>query len=171
MFLAVKDGEAPYSKQKQDLELTVAQIISSILQNSVWIEESNLSGKPLGHSGMTLNHIPYNYTVEVTNRFKGLNLVHRVLDLFFKQTKFVLQAWRTMEGGSQYYIGGSDQNHPKEKERQKGKVVVWGGFRNSWGKKEVKSKEESGRYTQLNAKFQRQKGDIKRSFKVNNAKK
>jgi len=27
---------------------------------------------------MTLNHIPYDYTVEVTNRLKGLNLVHRV---------------------------------------------------------------------------------------------
>ena len=27
---------------------------------------------------MTLNHIPYDYIVEVTNRLKGLNLVHRV---------------------------------------------------------------------------------------------
>ena len=85
MFLSVEDGEAPYSKQKQDLELTVAQIISSILQNSVQIEESNLSGKPLGHSGMILNHIPYNYTVEVTNRFKGLNLVHRVPEEQWKE--------------------------------------------------------------------------------------
>ena len=78
IFFAAKHEESLHSQQKQDLELTVAQIISSILQNSVRIEESNLSGKPLGHSGMTLNHIPYNYTVEVTNRFKGLNLVHRV---------------------------------------------------------------------------------------------
>jgi len=34
MFFAAKDGEALYSQQKQDLELTVAQIISSLLQNS-----------------------------------------------------------------------------------------------------------------------------------------
>ena len=34
MFFASKDGEALYSQQKQDLELTVAQIISSVLQNS-----------------------------------------------------------------------------------------------------------------------------------------
>ena len=34
IFFAAKDGEAPYSQQKQDLGLTVAQIISSLLQNS-----------------------------------------------------------------------------------------------------------------------------------------
>ena len=34
MFFAVQDGEALYSQQKQDLELTVAQIMSSLLQNS-----------------------------------------------------------------------------------------------------------------------------------------
>ena len=32
-FFASKDGEALYGQQKQDLELTVAQIISSLLQN------------------------------------------------------------------------------------------------------------------------------------------
>ena len=34
IFFAVKDGEALYSKQKQDRELTVAQIMNSSLQNS-----------------------------------------------------------------------------------------------------------------------------------------
>ena len=34
IFFAAKDGEARYSQQKQDLELTVAQIMSSLLQNS-----------------------------------------------------------------------------------------------------------------------------------------
>ena len=33
IFFAVEDGEALYSQQKQDLELTVAQLISSLLQN------------------------------------------------------------------------------------------------------------------------------------------
>ena len=33
-FLAAKNGEALYSQQKQDQELTVAQIMSSLLQNS-----------------------------------------------------------------------------------------------------------------------------------------
>ena len=34
MFFAAKDGEAIYSQQKQDQELTVAQIINSLLPNS-----------------------------------------------------------------------------------------------------------------------------------------
>ena len=34
IFFAAEDGEALYSQQKQDLELTGAQIISSLLQNS-----------------------------------------------------------------------------------------------------------------------------------------
>ena len=34
LFFAAKDGEAPYSQQKQDWELTVAQIMNSLLQNS-----------------------------------------------------------------------------------------------------------------------------------------
>ena len=34
IFLAAKDGEALYSQQKQDQELTVAQIMNSLLPNS-----------------------------------------------------------------------------------------------------------------------------------------
>ena len=34
IFFAAEDGEALYSQQKQDQELTVAQIINSLLQNS-----------------------------------------------------------------------------------------------------------------------------------------
>ena len=41
--------------------------------------------------------------------------------------------------------GGSDQNYPKEKEKQEGKVVAWGGFTNSWGKKRSKKQREKGK--------------------------
>ena len=34
IFFAAKDGEAPYSQQKQDCEVTVAQIINFLLPNS-----------------------------------------------------------------------------------------------------------------------------------------
>ena len=34
IFFAAKDGEALYREQKQDWELTVAQIMNSLLQNS-----------------------------------------------------------------------------------------------------------------------------------------
>ena len=51
VFFADKEGEVLYSQQKQDRELTVAQIMNSLLPNS----DLNLRkyGKPLGHSGMT----------------------------------------------------------------------------------------------------------------------
>ena len=51
IFFAAKDGEALYSQEKQDQELTVAQTMSSLLPNSDlnWRKW----GKPLGHSVMT----------------------------------------------------------------------------------------------------------------------
>ena len=51
IFFAAKDGEALYSQQKQDQELTVAQIMNSLLPNSDlnWRKWQ----KPLDHSGMT----------------------------------------------------------------------------------------------------------------------
>ena len=51
IFFAAKDGEALYSQQKQDQELTVAQIMNSLLPDSDlnWRKWR----KPLDHSGMT----------------------------------------------------------------------------------------------------------------------
>ena len=40
IFFAAKDGEALYSQQKQDQEMTVAQIMNSLLPNSELTEES-----------------------------------------------------------------------------------------------------------------------------------
>ena len=42
---------------------------------------------------------------------------------------------RTMDGGLWHCTGGRDQDHPQEKEMQKGKMVVRGGLTNSWEKK------------------------------------
>ena len=51
-----------------------------------------------------LNQIPSDYTVEVTNRFKGLDLINRVPE--------------------ELCTASSDQNHPQEKEMQKDKMIV-----------------------------------------------
>ena len=50
-FFAVEDGEALNSQQKQDRELTVAQIMNPLLLNSDLYRRKE--GKPLDHSGMT----------------------------------------------------------------------------------------------------------------------
>ena len=63
IFFAAEDGKALYSQQKQDQELTMAQIMNSLLPNS------DVNWK------YDLNQIPYDYTVEVRNKFKGLDLI------------------------------------------------------------------------------------------------
>ena len=70
-----KDGEALYSQQKQDQELTVAQIINSLLPNKIKLKKVGKTARPFRYD---LNQIPYDYTVEVRNRFKGLELLDRV---------------------------------------------------------------------------------------------
>ena len=60
-----------------------------------------------------------------------------------------------MYRGSCDCIGGRDQDHPQEKEMEKGKIVVRGGLTNSYEKKRRKNKGERERYTALNAEFQR----------------
>ena len=56
IFFAAKDGEALYSQQKQDLELTM----SSLLQNSGLNWKVGKITKPFRYD---LNQIPYDYTV------------------------------------------------------------------------------------------------------------
>ena len=69
MFFADKDGEALCSQQKQDWELTVAQIKNSLLPNSD-LKKMGKTARPFRYD---LNEIPYDYTVEVRNRCKGLS--------------------------------------------------------------------------------------------------
>ena len=71
IFFVAKCGEALYSQQKQGWELTVAQIMNSLLSNSrVKLKKV---GKTTRLFRYDLNQIPYDYTMEVTNRFKGLD--------------------------------------------------------------------------------------------------
>ena len=56
-----------------------------------------------------LNQIPSDFTVEVPNRFKRLDLIDRVLE----------KLWTEIHD-----IGDREQEHPQEKEMQKGKMVV-----------------------------------------------
>ena len=72
IFFAAKDGKVLYSQQKQDWELTVVLIMKSLLQNSDTLKKV---GKTTGPFRYDLNQIPYDYVVEVTNRFKGLDLI------------------------------------------------------------------------------------------------
>ena len=72
-----------------------------------------------------------------------------------------------MDRGLGNCTGDYDQDHPQEKEMQKGKMVVWGGFTNSYERREGKGKEEKERYTHLNAEFQRIARRDKKGFLSN----
>ena len=87
IVFAAKDGEALYSQQKQDWELTVAQIMNSLLPNS----DSKKVGKTARPFRYDLNQIPYDYTVEVRNRFKCLDLIDRVPDELWNEVRDIVQ--------------------------------------------------------------------------------
>ena len=87
IFFAAKDGEALYSQQKQDWELTVAQIMNILLPNS----DLKKVGKITRPFRYNLNQIPHDYTMEVRNRFKGLDLIDRVPDELWMEICDIVQ--------------------------------------------------------------------------------
>ena len=75
--------------------MTLAQIINSYCKIQTEIEECR--GKKKTHTHTTpfsydLNQIPYNYTVEVTNRFKGLDLIRVPKELWMEVCDIVQEA-------------------------------------------------------------------------------
>ena len=89
MFFAAKDGEALYSQQKKtgancgsDHELLIAKF-------RLKLKKVRKTTRPFRYD---LNQIPYDYTVEVRNRFKGLDVIKflknygwRFMTLYWRQ--------------------------------------------------------------------------------------
>ena len=77
-----------------------------------------------------LNQIPYDYTVEVRNRFKGQDLIECL----------VKYGWRFVT------LYRRQRSRPsQEKEMQKSKMAVWGGLTNSCEKKRSKKQRKKGK--------------------------
>ena len=98
-----------------------------------------------------LNQIPYDYTVEVTNQFKGLDLTDRMREELWTEVRW-------------YCTGGSDWDHPQEKEMKKAKWLSEEVLQIAEKRREVKGKGEKERYTHLNAEFQRKARRDKKAF-------
>ena len=113
LFFAAKGGEALYSQQKQDQKLTVAQIMNSLLPNSNKLKKVGKTTRPFRYD---LNQIPYDYTVEVRNRFKGLDLIDSKPNELWTEVRDM--------GNRVSLTGDRVQDHPHRKEMQKGKMVV-----------------------------------------------
>ena len=89
-----------------------------------------------------LNQIPYDYTVEVRNRFKGLDLIDRVPDELWSEVHDIVH-----ETGI--------KTIPMEKKCKKAKWLSEEALQIAVERGEVKSKGEKERYKHLNAEFQK----------------
>ena len=98
-----------------------------------------------------LNQIPYDYTVEVRNRFKGLYLIDRVPDELWMQVCDIAQ-----EMGI--------KTIPMEKKCKKAKWLSEELLQIAVKRREGKSKGEKERYSHLNADFQRIARRDKKAF-------
>ena len=89
-----------------------------------------------------LNQIPYDYTVEVRNRFKGLDVIDRVPDELWTEVRDIAQ-----ETGI--------KTIPMEKKCEKAKWLSEEILQIAVKRKEAKNKGEIEKYKHLNAEFQR----------------
>ena len=87
-----------------------------------------------------LNQIPYDYTVEVTNKFKGLDLIDRVPEELWMEVHDIVQE-------------AVIKSIPKRKKCKKVKWLSGEALQMAEKRKEVKGKGEKERYTHLNAGF------------------
>ena len=98
-----------------------------------------------------LNQIPYDYTVEVRNRFKGLDLIDRVPEELWMEVHDIVQ-----EKGIRIIL--------MEKKRKKAKWLSGEALQIAVKRREAKSKGEKERYKHLNAEFQRIARRDKKAF-------
>ena len=105
-----------------------------------------------------LNQIPYDYTVEVTNRFKGFNLIDRVSEKLWTEVHDIVH-----EAGIKTILRKKKCRKATWLSEEALQIVV--------NKREAKGKREKERYTHLNADFQRIARRDKKASSVTNSKK
>ena len=98
-----------------------------------------------------LNQILYDYTVEMTNRFKGLDLIDRVPKELWTEVGDIVQEMVI-------------KTIPKKKKCKKANRSSEEALQIAEKRREVKGKEEKERYTHLNAEFQRTARRDKKAF-------
>ena len=145
IFSAAKGGELLYSQQKQDCgsdhELLIAKFRLKLKK----------VGKTTRLFRYDLNQIPYDYTVEVRNRFKGLDLIDRVRnELWMEVHDIVQERW--------------SKTIPKKKKCKKAKSLSEEALQIAEKRRKAKGKGEKERYTHLNAEFQRIAQRDKKAF-------
>ena len=98
-----------------------------------------------------LNQIPYDYTVEVRNRFKGLDLIDRVPNELWTEVRYIVQETRI-------------KTIPMEKKCKKAKWLSREALQIAVKRREAKSKGEKEKYKHLNAEVHRIARRDKKAF-------
>ena len=98
-----------------------------------------------------VNQIPYNCTVEVTNRFKGLALIDRMPEELWTEVHDIIQE-------------AVIKTIPKKRKCKKAKWLSEEALQIAVKRRKVKSKGEKERYTHLNSEFQRIARRDKKAF-------
>ena len=149
IFFAAKDREALYSQQKQRLGANCGS------DHELLISKFRLKLKKVGKTSRPfrydINQIPYDYTVEVRNRFNGLDLIDRVPDKLWTEVHDIVQ-----ETGSKII--------PKKKKCKKSNWLSEEALQIAVKRREVKGKGGKERYTHLSAEFQRIARRDKKAF-------
>ena len=140
IFFAAKDGEALYGRQQQQQQKILRADCGS--DHEFLIAKFRLKLKTVGKTTRPfrydLNQIPY--TVEVRNRFKGLDLIDRVPDELWTEVHDIVQETEI-------------KNFPMEKKCKKAKWLSEEALQIAVKRREAESKGEKERHTHLNAEF------------------
>ena len=148
IFFASKDGEALYSQQKQDVGANCGSNHELIAKFRLQLNNAGKTTRPFRYD---LNQIPYDYTVEVRNRFKGLDLIDKVPDELWMEVHDTVQ-----ETGIKTY--------PWKRNAKKAKWLSEKALQIAVKRRDSKSKGEKERYSHLNAEFQRISRRDKKAF-------
>ena len=139
IFFADKDGEALYSHYKQDWEVTGSDHELLISKFRRKLKKVGKTTRPFRYD---INQIPYDYTVEVRNSFRGLDLIGRVPEELWTEVCDTVHEKRI-------------KMILKKKKCKKAKWLYEEALQIAEKRTEVKGKGEKERYTHLNAEFQR----------------
>ena len=161
IFFTIKDGEALYSQQKQDQEMTVAQIMNSkfcqentlVIANTLFQQHTRRLYTRTSPDGQHQNQIDY---ILCSRRWRSSiwsaktrpgadcgsdhELLIAKFRLKFKKVRKITRPFRYDLNQISYDYtvevrNDREQDHPHGKEMKKGKMVVWGGLTNSCEKK------------------------------------
>ena len=147
-------GSIIYSEDNNSIQIIELDHELPVAKFRHKLRKVDKTARPFRHD---LNQIPYDYAMEVTNRFKGLELID--------------STWRTTDRVHDFVQEAVIKTIPKKKKCKKSKWLSEEALQIAVKRREIKGKGEKESYTHLNAEFQRTAGEIRKPSSGISAKK